>query len=160
MFRCLAFVRSPKEKREKPDYRPTPSILIAYRISTKQCIVCDPLAKTLHHSTDVASREGTRFTTLNAADQVIFNRHFYRDGIVEPTHTRKQSETSQPIENQRTVVGNPRSHTEEPLGNKLPLKPMMKLRDSAGLETSPGDAGKPPGASSRQNRAGRIHWQS
>jgi hypothetical protein len=96
----LAFVHVPKEKRNKLDYRATPGIFVGYGISTNQYFVYNPLAKTLPRSRDVVFREGKRYTAPNAADEAILNEHFYRDVIVEPTPTKKTSETSQPIEKQ------------------------------------------------------------
>ena len=118
VFRCLAFVHVPKEKRKKLDYRATPGIFVGYSISTKQYIVYDPLAKTLHRSRDVVFREAMWYTAPNAADDVILNEHFYRDVLVEPTPTRKQSETSQP-----TGDGYSERQTEEPLDDDLPPHP-------------------------------------
>jgi len=109
VFRCLAFVHIPKEKRKKLNYRATPGIFVGYSLSTKQCFVYDPLAKKLHCSRDGVFRERKQYTAPNAADEAILNEHFYRDVIEEPTPS-KQSETSQPIEKQPTE-----HRIEEPL---------------------------------------------
>jgi hypothetical protein len=149
----LAFVHVLKEKRKKLDYTATPSIFVGYSISTKQYFVYDPLARTLHRSRDVVLRGGKRYTAPNAADEAILNEHFYRDVIVEPTPTKKQSETSHPIEKQPTE-----RQTEEPLDDDSPPdppKPMKKSRELACLETSLGDEWKPPAEGSRRNRAGK-----
>jgi hypothetical protein len=89
----LAFDHVVKEKRKKLDYIATAGILVGYSILTQQYFVYDPLARTLHRSTDVVLRDGKRYTAPNAADQAILNVHFYRDCILEPTPTKKQSET-------------------------------------------------------------------
>jgi hypothetical protein len=102
VFGCLAFAHVPKEKRKKLDYSATHGKFVGYSISTKQYFAYNPLAKTLHHSRYVVFREQKRYTAPNAADEAILNEHFYRDVIVEPTPTKKQSETSQPIEKQPT----------------------------------------------------------
>ena len=152
VFGCLAFVNIPKEKQKKLDYRATPGIFVGYSISTKQYFVYDPLAKMLHRSRDVVFREGKQYTAPNAADEAISNEHFYRDVIVEPTPT-KQSETSQPIEKQPTE-----RQMEEPLDDDLPPdppKPKNKSRELAALETSLGDAWKPPAEGSHRNRPGK-----
>jgi hypothetical protein len=117
MFGCLAFVEVPKETQKKIDSRATPCIFVGYSMSTKQHFVYDTLARTLHRSRDVVLREGQRYTAPNAADEVIFNKHFYREVIVEPTST-KQSETSQPIVKQPTEC-----YTEEPLDDNSPPDP-------------------------------------
>ena len=143
VFGCLAFVHVPKEKRKKLDYRATPGIFVGYSISTKQYLVYDPLARTLHRSRDVVFREGKRYTAPNAADEAILNEHFYRDVIEEPKPIEKQ-----PTERQ----------TEEPLDDDSPPdppKPKKKSRELAGLESSLGDAWKPPAEGSRRNRAGK-----
>ena len=142
MFRCLAFVHIPKEKRRKLDYRATSGIFIGHSISTKQYFVYNPLVTTLHRSRDVVFREGKRYTAPNAADEAILNEHFYRDVIEEPQPTEKQ-----PTERQ----------TEEPLDDDSPPdppKPKKKSRELPSLETSPGDAWKPPAEGSRRNRSG------
>jgi len=93
------------------------------------------------------------YTAPNAADDVILNEHFYRDVLVEPTPTRKQSETSQP-----TGDGYSERQTEEPLDDDLPPhppKPRTKSWELAGLETSQRDALKPPADGSHWNRAGK-----
>jgi len=146
VFRCLAFFHVPKEKRKKLDYRATPGIFVGYSISTKQYIVYDPLAKTLHRSRDVVFREGKRYTAPNAADEAILNEHFYSDVIKEPKPT--------PIEKQPTE-----HQTEESLDNDRPPeppKPKTKSRALAGLETSLGDAWKPPAEGSSRNRASKL----
>jgi hypothetical protein len=84
VFGCLAFVHVPKEKRKKPHYRATPGIFVAYRISTKQYLVYDPLARTLHLSRDVVFPERKRYTAPNAPDEAILNEHFDRDVIEKP----------------------------------------------------------------------------
>jgi len=156
VFGCLAVVHVPKEKQKKLDYRATPGIFVGYSILTKQYFVYDPLAKTLHRSRDVVFREGMRYTAPNAADKAILNEHFYRDVIEEPkpTPTKKVSETSQPIKKQPTE-----RQTEEPLDDDSPPdapKPTTKKsRELAGLETSLGDAWKPPAKGSRRNRTGK-----
>ena len=123
VFGFLAFVHVPKEKWKKLDYRATPGIFVGYSISTKQYFVYDPLAQTLHCSRQVVFREGKRYTAPSAADEAILNDHFYRDVIVEPTPTTKQSETSQPIEKQPTGDGNTQLQTEESLDNDSPPDP-------------------------------------
>jgi hypothetical protein len=74
---------------------------------------------------------------------------------MEPTPTKKQFENSQPIENQPTGDGNSERQTQEPLDDESPPKPRKKSRELAGLETSLGDAWKPPAEASRRNRAGK-----
>jgi hypothetical protein len=72
---------------------------------------------------------------------------------MQPTPTKKQSETSHPIEKQPTE-----RQTEEPLDDDSPPdppKPMKKSRELACLETSLGDAWKPPAEGSRRIRAGK-----
>jgi hypothetical protein len=92
----------------------------------------------MHPSREVVLRDGNRYRAPNAADKVILNWPFYRDVIIEPTNTNKQSETLQPIEKQPTE-----HHMEEPLHNNFPPDPQKlekKLRELAGLETLLGDA--------------------
>jgi len=154
VFRCLALFHVPKENGKKLDYRATPGIIIGYSILTKQYFVFNPVAKTLHRSRDVVFRERKRYTAPNAADNAILNKHFYRDVIVEPTPTKKQSETWQPIEKQPTEC-----QMEKPLDANSPLdppKPKKKSRELAGLESSFGDAWKPPAEGSHRNRAGKL----
>jgi len=88
----------------------------------------------------VVFREGKRYTAPNAADEAILNEHFNRDVIEEPKRTEKQLTERQ---------------TEESLDDESPLKPKKKSRELAGLETSLGDAWKPPAEGSRRNRAGK-----
>jgi len=159
VFGCLAFVHVPNEKRKKLDYRATLGIFVGYSISTKQYFIYDPLAKTLHRSRDVVFRERKRYTAPNAADEAILNEHFYSDGIMEPTPTKKQSETSQSIEKPPTGDGNSEHQMEEPLYDDSPPDPpktKKKSRELAGLEMSLGDAWKPPAEGSRRNRAGKL----
>jgi len=141
VFGWLAFVHVLKEKHKKRDYRATPGIFVGYSISTKQYFVYDSLAKTLHRSRDVLSREGKWYTAPNAADEVILNECFYRDVIEEP---RPKPTEKQPSERQ----------TEESLDDESPPKPKKKSRELAGLETSLGDAWKPLAEGSRRNRSG------
>jgi hypothetical protein len=70
---CLRFVQVPKEKRKKLDNRATHVIFLCHSISTKQYFIYDPLAETLHRSSDVVFREGKWYTALNAADDAILN---------------------------------------------------------------------------------------
>jgi len=159
VFGCLAFVHVLKDKRKKLDCRATPGIFVGYSISTEQYFVYDPVAKTLHRFRDVICKEGKRYTAPNAADEAILHEHFYRDVIVEPTPTKKQSETSQSIEKPPTGDGNSERQTEEPLDDDLPLdppKPKKKSRELASLETSLGEAWKPPAEGSCRNRSGRL----
>ena len=142
VFRCLAFVHVPKEKRKKLDYTATPGIFVGYSISTMQYFVYNPLARTLHRSHYVVFREGKRYIEPNAADEAILNEHFYRDVIEEPK--------PKPIEKQPSE-----RQTEEPLDDKSPPKPKKKSRQLAGLETSLGDAWKPPAEGSHRNRTGK-----
>jgi len=158
VFGCLAFVHVPKEKQNKLDYRATPGIFVGYSISTKQYLVYDPLAKTLHRCRDVVFREGKRYTAQNAADKAILNEHVYRDVIEEPkpisTPTKKKSETSQP-----TRDGNSERQTDEPLDDNSPPDPPKrknKSRELAGLERSLGDTWKLPAERSQRNWAGKL----
>ena len=148
VFGCLAFVHVPKEKRQKLDYRATPGIFVGYSISTKQYFVYDPLAKTLHRSQEMVSREGKRYTAPNTADEAILNQHFYRDVIEEP------KPKSKPIKKQPTE-----HQMEESLDDNPPparLKPKTKKsRELAGLETSLADTWKQPAEGSRRNRLGK-----
>jgi len=69
----------------------------------------------LHHSWDVVFRGGKWYTALNIADEVIMNKHFYRDNIEESTPRGKAPSDSQ---------------TEECLDNDSPpelLNSMKKL---------------------------------
>ena len=146
VFGCLGFVHVPKEKWKKLDYRATPGIFVGYSISTTQYFVYDPLAETLHRSRDVVFREGKQYTALNAADEAILNEHFYRDVIEEPIPKPTEE---QPTERQ----------TKEPLENDSPPdppKPKKKSREVSGLETTFGDASKPPAEGSRRNHDGKI----
>jgi hypothetical protein len=131
VFGCSAFVHVSKEKRKKLDYRATPGIFVGNSISTKQYFVYDSLARMLHCSRDVVFREGKRYTAPNATDEAILNEHFYRDVIVEPTPTKKESETSQP-----TGDGHSERQTEERWDDSPPdpPKPKKKSRELAGLE--------------------------
>jgi len=110
VFGCLAFVHVPKEKRQKLDYKGTTGILVGYSISTKQYLIYDPLAKTLHRSRDVVFREGEWYTAPNAADEAILNQHIYRDVIEEP---KPKPRGKQQTKRQR----------EEPLDNDSPPDP-------------------------------------
>jgi len=151
VFGCLAFVHVPKEKQKMLDDRATPGIFIRYSISTKQYFVYDPLARTLHRSRDVVFREGMRYTAPNAADEAILNEHFYRDVIEEPK--------PKPTENQPTGDGNSERQTEEPSDDDSPPdppKPKKNSRELAGLESSLGDAWKPPAEGSHRNSAGKL----
>jgi len=107
----------------------------------------------------VVFREGKRYTAPNAADEAILNEHFYRDVIVEPMPTKKQSETSHSIGKPPNGDGNSERQTEEPLDDDSPPDPPQlkkKSRELAGLETSLGEAWKPPAEGSRRNRAGKL----
>jgi len=135
-------------KRKKLDSRATAGIFVAYSISTKQYFVYDPFAKTLHHSRDVLSREGKWYRAPNAADKAIWDEHFYGDVIEEPKLTEKQP----------TRDGSSEHQKEEPLEDDSPPDPpkqKKKSRELAGLETSLGDAWKPPVEVSHRNRAGK-----
>jgi len=131
VFGCSAFVHVPKEKRKKLDYRATPGIFVGNSISTKPYFVYDPLARMLHCSRDVVFREGKWYTAPNTTDEAIMNEHFYRDVIMEPTPTKKESETSQP-----TGDGHSERQTEERWDDSPPdpPKPKKKSREFAGLE--------------------------
>jgi len=98
VFRGLAFVHIPKEKPKKLHYRATLAIVVGYRVSTKKYFVYNEMAKTLHRTRDVVFIWVKWYTARNAAEEAILNEHFYRDIIVEPTPTKKQTEISQPIE--------------------------------------------------------------
>ena len=113
VFKCLAFIHIPKEKRKKLDYRATPGIFVGYSISTKQYFVNNPLTKSLHRSRDVVVREGKRCAAPNAHDEAILNKHFYRDVIEQPKPTEKQ-----PIRDESSVC-----QTEEPLDDGSPPDP-------------------------------------
>jgi len=135
------------------DYRATPGIFFEYSITTKPYFVYDLLAKILHRSRDVVFREGKRYTAPNTADKAILNEHFYRDVIVEPTPTKKQSEILQPIEKKSTEC-----HTQEPLDDNSPLnspKPKKTSWELAGIETSIIDAWKLPAKGSCRKCAGK-----
>jgi len=143
VFGCLGFVHVPKDKRKNLDYRATPGIFVCYSISTTQYFVYNPFAKTLDRSRDVVFREAKRYTAPNAADEAILNEHFNRDVIEIPKPTEKQ-----PTERQ----------TEESLDDNPPLDPpklKKKSQKLAGLETSLGDAWKPPAEGGRRNHAGK-----
>jgi len=150
VFGCLAFVHVPKEKRKMLDYRAIPGIFVGYSISTKQYFVYDPLAKTLHRSRDVVFGEGNRYTAPNAADEAILNEHFYRDVIKDPKPTEKKPTRDESSERQ----------TEESFDDDSPPDPpkpkTKKSRELAGLESSLGEAWKPPAEGSRRNRAGKL----
>jgi hypothetical protein len=121
----LVVVNVPKEKQKKQDYRVTSGIFVGYSISTKQYFVYDSLAKMPHRSRHVVFREGKRYTAPNAADEEIWNEHFYRDVFVEPTLTKKHSETSQPIEKQPSE-----RQAEEPLHENSPPDPPKPKKKS------------------------------
>jgi hypothetical protein len=107
----------------------------------------------------VVFRDGTRYTAPNAADDAILNNRFYRHVIVEPTPTKKQSETSHSIEKPPTGDGNCECQTEEPLYDDSPPDPpktKKKSQELAGLETSLGDEWKPPAEGSRLYRVGKL----
>jgi len=53
VFRCLAFIHVPKQKRKKLDSRATPGRYVGYSISTKQYFIYNPLTTTLHRTRDV-----------------------------------------------------------------------------------------------------------
>jgi hypothetical protein len=90
VFGSSAFVHVSKVKRYKLDYRATPGIFVRYSISTKQYFVYNHLARMLHRSRDVVFCEGKRYTTPNAADEAILNKHFYRYVIEKPKTIGKQ----------------------------------------------------------------------
>jgi hypothetical protein len=144
-FGCLAFVHVLKEKRKNLDYRATPGIFVGYSISSKQYFVYHPFAKTLHSSRDVVFRVGKSYTAMNAADETILNEHFYRDVIQEPKPkpTEKQPNERQMVE----------SLDDDPPYE--PPKPTKKPLELAGLETSLGDAWKPPAEGSSRNHSGK-----
>jgi hypothetical protein len=143
VFGCLAFIHVPKEKQKILDYRAMPGIFVGYSMSNKQYFIYAPLPRTLHRSRDVVFREGTRYTAPNAADEAILNEYFNRDVIEapKPTPTNKESETSQ-----ATGDGNSECQTDEPLDDSPPdpPKPKKKSREFVDLESSLGDAWKPP----------------
>jgi len=143
VFRCLAFVNVPEEKLKKLDYRATPGIFVGYSIWTKQYFVYDPLGKTLHCSRDVVIREGKRYKAPNTADEAILTKHFYRDVIEEhkPNSTEKQPSKRQ---------------TEDSVDDESPPKPKKQSRELAGLESSLGDAWKPPAEGHHGNRGGKL----
>jgi hypothetical protein len=119
-----------------------------------QYFIYGQLARMLHRSRDVVFTEGKRYTAQNAADEAILNEHFHRDVIVEPTCTKKQSETSQPIEKQPTE-----HQMKEPFGDDSPPdppKPNKMSRKFAGLGTCLGDTGKPVADGCCRNRAGNY----
>ena len=95
-------------------------------------------------------REGQQFTALKAADEKILNEHFYRDVIVESTHTKNQSETSHQMKKQTTEC-----QIVEPLGDDPPPDPpklKRMSRELAALDMSLGDAWKLPAEVSHRNR--------
>jgi len=145
VFRCLAFVHISKEKQKKLDYRATLGEFVGYSILTKQYFGYNPLAKTLHRSSDAVFREGKRYTAPNAADEALFNEDFYRDDIEEP----------KPIEKQPT-----KRQMEEPLGDDSPPDPpkpkTKKSQELAGLESSLGDASKLPAKGSHRDHTGKL----
>jgi len=107
----------------------------------------------------VVFAEGKPYTARNAADEVILNKHLYRDVIVEPTPTRNKSEASHTIEKLPTGDGNSESQTGEPLNDNSPPDPPMtkkKSRELAGRQTSLGDAWKPPAEGSRRSCADKL----
>jgi hypothetical protein len=75
--------------------------------------------------------------------------------MVEPTPTKKQSETSQSIEKLPTGDGNSEHQTKERLDDESPPNPKNKPRELAGLQTSLRDAWKPPAEGSHRNRGGK-----
>jgi hypothetical protein len=88
-----------------------------------------------------------RYTVLNAADEEMLNEHFNRD-IIEETQTRAKQPTGD-ASSERQMA--------EPLDNNSPpdsLKPKKKSRELGGLETSLGNASKPPAEGSHQNHIG------
>jgi len=97
----------------------------------------------LHHAQDVVFTEATRYTAPNTADEAILIEHFYRDVIHKPRPTEKQ-----PIERQMEELLDDDPPSEPP-------KPKKKSQESAGLETSLGDAWKPPAEGNHQNCAGK-----
>jgi hypothetical protein len=94
----------------------------------------------------VILREGMRYTAPNAVDEMILNEYCYRDVIEEP---KPKPTEKQPTEGQ----------TEKALYDDSPLDPpkpnTKKSRELAGLETSLGDAWKPPVEGSHRIRAGK-----
>jgi hypothetical protein len=86
----LAFVQVLTEKRKKLDERASCGIFDGYSILTEQHFVYDPLALTLDLSSDVVVREGKRYTSPKAADEGIFNNHFYQDVSEQPEPTEKE----------------------------------------------------------------------
>jgi hypothetical protein len=125
----------------------TLSIFVGYSVSTKQNFVYDRSATTLHHSRDVVFRDGKRYTAPNAAGEAILNEHHYRDVIEEP----------KPTEVQPTSDENSKGPTKELLDDDSPPDPLKpkQSREMAGLETSLGDAWKPPAEGNHQNYAGK-----
>jgi len=74
----------------------------------------------LHHSTDALFIEVMQYTAPDAADEVIFNEHLFRDIIAQPkpTPTKKESETSK-----LTRDCNSKRQMEEPLDDESCLQP-------------------------------------
>jgi len=127
----------------KLDSRSTSGIFIGYSISTRQYIVYEPVAKTLHCSQDVVFREAMQYTAPNAPDETISNEHCYRDIIDEPKPKEKQ-----PIECQ----------IEKSLDNNPPpyaMKTKKMSQQLPDLETSLGDAWKPPADGNGRNHPGK-----
>jgi hypothetical protein len=57
--RILGFCLRSERETKKLDYSATPGLFVGYSISTKQFIVYDPLAETLHPFRDVVFRDRT-----------------------------------------------------------------------------------------------------
>jgi hypothetical protein len=74
------------------------------------------------------------YTAPNAANKAIMNKHFYRNVIEEPKST--------PIEKQSNERQTKESLDDDPPPE--PTNPNKKSQAFAGLESSLGDACKPP----------------
>jgi hypothetical protein len=83
----------------------------------------------------VVFREGKRYTALNAADEPILTEHFHRD-VIEGH--KPKSIAKQPTEHQMEKSSDNDSPPDPP------QRKAKKSQDSASLETSLGDAWKPP----------------
>jgi hypothetical protein len=97
-----------------------------------------------HHSWDAVFQGGKWCTPLNAADEVIMNKHVYSDTIEE---SKPRGKPPTDIQTEQCL--------DDDLCQEL-LNLMKKSREMASLAMSAGDASKPLAEGSYRNCAGKV----
>lgn len=123
MVGFLAFIDIPTGQQKWLDYRATPSEFIEYSIMTKQYIMYNPLANTLHPSRVMVIREEKWYTAQNATDQAILNEHFHRDITEKPKLSRKQPTRDESSKHRREGS----AHNDSPPEPQMPKKESWEL---------------------------------